>query len=385
MPRLWPRRCAALDKRFDVGIIRSAHRVNNAPVIAAKQESTLLASIQTLRALAAWLVVGHHYCSTFSVAKPNWVQAAFINHGAKGVDIFFVISGLVMGLSASAPDITPRVFAAKRLARIVPAYWFYTVLIALMITQAPTIMVGWSYSHELLVRSLFFLQPGIGRYPILTVGWTLNFEMVFYVIVAAALFARGPRRWLWITCGVVVLQLLLVPLGLVHPGYSDSLLYEFLMGIVAAHLWRAGALRGPSWLFAGLAILAIVCLALPHADSHAPVRGLEWGAPAFLLVCAFLGLEPYFKRATLFVHLGDHSYSVYLIHTTILSVASYIHRAHRGHIVLISACSFAAIALLGAASYRFLERPAARLMLRLLLPRRPPHRAQSAVAADTTA
>lgn len=357
-------------------------------MIAAKQESTLLASIQTLRALAAWLVVGVHYCTTFSVAKPNWVQTAFIDHGSKGVDIFFVISGLVMGLSASAPDITPRMFAAKRLARIVPAYWFYTVLIALMITQAPTIMLNWGYSHELFVKSLLFLPAphptGIGLFPIITVGWTLNFEMVFYVIVAAALFARGPQRWLWIACGIVVLQLLLVPLGLVNPCYRDSVLYEFLMGIVAANLWRAGALRGPSWLFAGLAILAIVCLALSHAVSYSPVRGLEWGAPAFLLVCAFLGLERYFKRATLFIHLGDHSYSVYLIHTTVLSVASYIHHAHRGHIVLISVCSFATIALLGAASYRFLERPAARLLVRLLSPRRPTDRSLSAAPARSS-
>src|SRR6185295_9740401 len=102
-------------------------------VTAAKHESNLLGSIQTLRALAAWLVVGTHFCSTLSSAKPNWIQMAFIDHGSKGVDIFFVISGLVMGLSASAPDLTPRVFAVKRLARIVPAYWFYTVVVALMI------------------------------------------------------------------------------------------------------------------------------------------------------------------------------------------------------------------------------------------------------------
>jgi len=235
------------------------------------------------------------------------------------------------------------------------------------------VMWNWNYSHELLIKSLLFLparNPTGGLFPVNTVGWTLNFEMVFYVIVAASLFARGPQRWLWITSGIVLLQLLLVPLGLVNPCYRDPLLYEFLMGIAAAHLWRAGALRGPSWVFAGLAILAIVCLACARAFSYSPLRGLEWGAPAFLLVCACLGLERYFKRATLLIHLGDHSYSVYLIHTSVLSVASYIHRGHRGHIVLISVCALSAIALIGAGSYHFLERPAARLLTRLLLPRR---------------
>ena len=343
---------------------------------AVKQESTILASIQTLRAIAAWLVVGLHYCTTFSVAKPNWIQTAFLDHGPKGVDIFFVISGFVMGLSASAPDITPRVFAAKRLARIVPAYWFYTVVVALMVTLAPTMMVNWGYSDESLVKSLLFVPSayptGLGWFPLLTVGWTLNFEMVFYLIVAVALFAGGPRRWLWIASGIFVWQLLLAPLGLVNAIYHDSIVDEFLLGIAVALLWQAGALRGPSWRFVVLAIVAIVCMVVSDAPSYSPVRGIAWGAPAFLLVCAFLGLEPYFKRATLLVHLGDHSYSVYLIHTIVITVAYDIHRAHRGHFMLITVCTLVAIALLGAASYRFVERPAARMVLRLLVGWRKP-------------
>src|SRR5262249_22521759 len=110
------------------------------------------------------MVVGSHYCIRFSPAKPNWLQAAFINHGHEGVDIFFVISGLVMGLTASGA-IPPREFAARRLARIVPAYWFYTLVAALMIMQAPAVMEGWGYSDELLVKSLLFVpapNPAVG-------------------------------------------------------------------------------------------------------------------------------------------------------------------------------------------------------------------------------
>lgn len=331
---------------------------------------TVLASVQVLRAVAAWMVVGVHYCGAFPVDHPGWIRTVLTDHGSKGVDIFFVISGLVMGLSASDPELTPREFAVKRIARIVPAYWFYTFVVALLITQVPAWMPRWIYSDELLARSLLFLPPGGGGFPVLTVGWTLEMEMVFYLIVAASLFVRGPQRWLWIAAGIVGWQLLLVPIGLVYAGYHDSMFYEFLMGIVAAHLWRAGALSGPSWRFVVLAVVGVACLALVDEASPPLLRGLDRGAPAFLIMCACLGLEPYFRRAGLLVRMGDHSYSVYLIHTWVLALAYQVHITYKGHGVLVSWCALAAIALLGAASYHLLERPAARLLTRWLLPHR---------------
>src|SRR5262249_3118520 len=178
----------------------------------------------------------------------------------EGVDIFFVISGFVMALTAGTARVTPRQFAARRLARIVPAYWLYTVVCALMITQMPSVMAGWGYSDELLVKSLAFVpaaNPIVGGYfPVLTVGWTLNFEMVFYLVVALSLFAQTSQRWLWIAGAIVALQLA-AGLGLVNPSYHDSVMLEFLMGLVAAHLWRSGMLRGPAWRFVVLAVIGM--------------------------------------------------------------------------------------------------------------------------------
>jgi len=332
----------------------------------------VLASIQALRAVAAWSVVLHHYCLIFAVDNPSWWRRGFLDHGAAGVDVFFVVSGLVMGLSTSDSAITPRGFMAKRLGRIVPAYWLYTLVVALLITRVPDMMVNQGYSPEFLVSSLLFVPAqnpsGVGLVPINTVGWSLNVEMAFYVIVAASLFAQRTQRWLWIASGVVLLQKLLSPLGIVSSLYGDPVLYEFLMGLAAAHLWQSGALRGRGWVFGCLALFAIVCLLRPPVPSGL-VRAVDYGVPAFLLVCAFLGLERYFARASIFAHLGNHSYSVYLIHPTILYAGWYIHRSARGHGVFISWCCLAVIALLGAASYRLLERPAGRVLTRWLMPR----------------
>jgi len=133
-----------------------------------------LSSIQALRAFAAWTVVLHHYCLIFRVDHPSMWRRLFIDHGASGVDVFFVVSGLVMGLSACDPEMTPRRFAIKRIARIVPAYWVVTLVVAVLIVCAPAVMVDQGYSPELLVKSLLFVPAqnpdGLGFLPVNTVA-----------------------------------------------------------------------------------------------------------------------------------------------------------------------------------------------------------------------
>jgi peptidoglycan/LPS O-acetylase OafA/YrhL len=332
----------------------------------------VLSSIQALRALAAWCVVLHHYYLIFPMQQPGAWRRVVLEHGSAGVDVFFVVSGFVMGLSANDPTITWRGFLAKRIGRLVPAYWLVTLVVALLIVYVPQMMTGQGYSHELLVKSLLFVPAqnpgGSGLVPINTVGWSLNTEVMFYVIVAASLVAPRPQRWVWIAAGLVLVQRLLCPLGLISDFYRDPILYEFLLGIAAAHLWRSGALRGRPWVFAGLAVFAIVCLTRPPLP-WGLIRLVDYGLPAFLLVCAFLGLERTFERARFLVHLGNHSYSVYLIHPTILYAGMYLHRTHGWRVPMISVACFTAIALIGALSYRLVERPAGRLVTRALMPR----------------
>jgi peptidoglycan/LPS O-acetylase OafA/YrhL len=233
-------------------------------------------------------------------------------------------------------------------------------------------MLKQGVSPEFLIQSLLFVPAeNPGNYhnvlPVITVGWTLNLEMMFYLIVGASLFIKLPQRWLAIVTAMAVLQLLLAPLEIVNVFYSTPLLYEFLMGIAAAHLWKAGVLRGPSWLFAGLAVLALALLlrASPNSATHV----IDCGVPAFLLVCAFVGCERHFQHAGLLKRLGDHSYSVYLVHPTIFYIGWYVYQQTKIRHGLLSIACLAAIALIGAASYHLVERPAGRWLTRLLGPR----------------
>ncbi|RBH42304.1 acyltransferase, partial [Pseudomonas sp. MWU13-2860] len=97
----------------------------------------MLISVQALRALAAWTVVCHHFMQIFFDFKARGpVGQFFIDKGAVGVDIFFVISGLVIFLSTEGKALPPARFLLYRLFRIVPAYWLYTLLMALLVVFA---------------------------------------------------------------------------------------------------------------------------------------------------------------------------------------------------------------------------------------------------------
>ncbi|MBS7694559.1 hypothetical protein KIN08_13440, partial [Vibrio cholerae] len=98
------------------------------------------------------------------------------------------------------------------------AYWFYTLLLAVLVMAMPSMFpdVQLELSHVLL--SMLFIPAqnpaGYGVYPLLDVGWTLNFEMLFYCLFAAALLAREAYR-LW-----VVAVLLYVVCYVVSPFFD---------------------------------------------------------------------------------------------------------------------------------------------------------------------
>ncbi len=94
----------------------------------------MLYSLQALRAFAAWVVVCHHFMQIFfDFHATGPVGQLLTDRGAVGVDIFFVISGLVIYLSTCDKPVEPRQFLLNRVLRIVPAYWFYTALMALLL------------------------------------------------------------------------------------------------------------------------------------------------------------------------------------------------------------------------------------------------------------
>lgn len=214
-----------------------------------------IGNIQVLRGVAALSVVMFHAQQELTFRHlPLPLPDLFV--GAAGVDVFFAVSGFII-LYASAPLFgrTTAVvsFARRRAARIVPLYW-----LALAICATYTVAYDLpphdrhAIERSLATSMLFF--PAHGNAPLLTTGWTLNFEMLFYTLFAFAL-PFGRRR------AVAVLSAVLVAYGLAGvfdclpewgSALSGSILFEFVMGLWMAEA-RLSGVRLPGW---GAVVLA---------------------------------------------------------------------------------------------------------------------------------
>lgn len=290
----------------------------------------MLISVQALRALAAWVVVGHHFVQVFFNFEVDTPLAyLFADKGGIGVDVFFVISGLVIFLATADKNLTPWRFMLMRVARIAPAYWFYTLLMAVLLVTMPSLFPETHVVPSHVLLSLLFIPAqnpgGFGIYPLVDVGWTLNFEMLFYLLFAFALLVRGAYR-LWGVAALLYLVCYVITpaLNLADGFYHNDIVLEFLMGVVIGLLYRRGVCRVRPWL----PLLGIVaaCAAVYHGVNLP--RALEWGVPSAILVISFVALEPYFHGSHWLKLLGDCSYSVYLLHTMVLSAGRWVAERH---------------------------------------------------------
>jgi exopolysaccharide production protein ExoZ len=187
------------------------------PVPAAGHARVKLIQLQILRALAASLVVIDHSLvvlrdSGFDCAR--FLPAGFLL-GHSGVAAFFVLSGLIMVRQSAAlfgERSGPLRFAYRRITRIVPLYWLVTLVFAATLwrNEAP-------HPHRQLLFSLFFIPnyfAGFTRlFPVFQLGWTLNYEMFFYLLFFLALYQprrRGISLLLAVLAGLVLL-------GWLHP------------------------------------------------------------------------------------------------------------------------------------------------------------------------
>lgn len=279
----------------------------------------MLISVQALRAFAAWVVVCHHFMQIFFDFKAGGpIGEFFVSKGAVGVDIFFVISGLVIFLSTQNRDLPVGRFLMHRLIRIVPAYWVYTAAMGLLLLVAapflPHQVIGW----QNFLLSLIFIPSenpgGYGLYPTLNVGWTLNYEMLFYLLFSTVLLFEHRHRPVIITGALFVVTEILARTGLISRFYGNDIVYEFLLGIGIGLIYRRGWVKQGLWLpLAGIA-LGVVTIYLLDNDR----RLLNWGLPSALIVVSCISLEPYFRGSRLLKVLGDCSYSVYLLHVLVL-------------------------------------------------------------------
>ena len=349
-----------------------------------------LHGLQALRGVAALLVVLFHAAQIWRGHAGVQGFAGPWDQGWAGVDLFFVISGFVMVWIGAdiAPDARAAArFAWRRATRIYPLWWVFCGLMALYFLlsygqpAAPDV-VGEDGALDYLAAS-FALWPQPAT-PVLGVGWTLSFELVFYAVFAGLLLlpkaVRVPTILLW---GAAVVGSWAVlpasgdlpgsPLGvLVHP-----LSAEFAIGAAAAALlrWRV---PGYAWASAALVIGAtmfVVVMLQSGVDTGDPgfqrARVVAYGLSGGLILLGTVALEragklsvPRWLRG-----LGDISYSLYLAHILVLlalrrvlAVPGWLDEAGWGSFAGFAVLGVAASVAVAALSYQVLERPMLRMM-----------------------
>jgi exopolysaccharide production protein ExoZ len=320
-----------------------------------------LDTVQALRAVAALCVIGMHIPA--------------LERGAFGVDLFFVISGFIVCHVAAAD---PGQFIVKRVFRVVPLYWLCTIALFGLALAVPQLMGATRGDAAELLKSLLFVpfvKSNGNIHPLLYLGWTLNYEMLFYGLFALAL-VLAPRR---AHALAVAALLALFIIGRVVPFdnvplrfWTAPIIIEFVFGIAAYHVWRSGVLaRLPAWTAVLIAVCAWLLMASLRADDT--MRPWLWGLPATVVFLATLSLERRWAVPALWLLIGNASYSLYLTH-------AYVIQALQKKVMPLDTFAPAKVALmlvavalccaLAVACFRLIERPSNLWLRRGLLPPR---------------
>lgn len=314
----------------------------------------MINNIQMLRAFAALSVVLYHVIGT-SVSYGQGVSllAPLAGWGQNGVDVFFVISGFVMVYTQAVNPKPAAVFVKSRVVRLVPLYWFFSLCLLLLCLLAPSIFrelrptLAHVASSFLMITRLITAE----KYPLVYVGWTLEYEMLFYILFGLGLLLKKPP----LSFAIVVVTLLL----LVTTGLADAIIAEFAFGMSCAKVYLANKGRAPGWAAVGVGTLLMAASIVVHTDLH---RAIVWGVPSFLIVLGSLYV-PQIGNGLL-VYLGGASYSIYLVQVFAVAGFYKLSSARLTFVPpdLLAIVAVAFTAALGCATYELVEKPLGRIL-----------------------
>jgi exopolysaccharide production protein ExoZ len=342
----------------------------------------MIVNLHYLRGIAALMVVYHHLsiqtARTFSGFELPWAPI-----GAIGVDIFFIISGFIMWVTTQPAGQDQADFFFKRVVRVVPLYWAVISVVVLAMIVVPEALFTARMDLAHVVGSYLFVpmwHPAVPDriWPVLIPGWTLNYEMAFYLLLGSLLWL--PRRaQFWATLGTLAALAsagaLFAPQSAIMRFYTSPLLLEFAFGLVLGWIYLRG-IRLPSSAAIACILVALAALLFQEGEPGA-TRAFFWGLPAVLIVAALVSLDTGKRASTgniLFL-LGSASYALYLTHVITLPLVA------KGWTVLgagggtpaiasFTALGIAACVGVGIATHLAFEQPVSRLLYRLRARRR---------------
>ncbi len=322
----------------------------------------MLNNLQTLRAFAALNVVLFHIIEIgsehgFAVSSLEFLRG----WGANGVDIFFVLSGFIMVYISELRPRSPLSFLQNRAIRVVPMYWILTLTGVALILLAGDFRGEPVSAEPILASVLFMTRWTTMDFPILYVGWTLEWELLFYLIFGMCLLFKN--KIVQFTLPLIILA------ALVMFGGQNSIILEFGFGMIIAKLSKLQSVRDSAGL---MALTGVFMLATSIWVKSTLPQFIIWGLPSAMLVLGLATTRQW--KFPLGEHLGNASYSIYLIQVFTIPV---FYRAaekiapNMSTLWLAMACLILT-ALAGSLFHLAVEKPVGKLLMGKIRPARQP-------------
>jgi exopolysaccharide production protein ExoZ len=345
----------------------------NASLEQASTTGARIQNIQALRGIAALLVVSSHMLRIEGkYAQFDYLLPDFLMIGNSGVDLFFVISGFVMVFVTRGTfqhNEPVNRFLYCRFTRIYPLYWFYSTLILCAYIVQPT-LVNSSQGNRVNIIASYLLIPQ-DLLPLVNVGWTLIYEIYFYIAFALLLLLPKTKFLFglifWGTCIVAANIYFGESNNAFLHVYRHPLTLEFIAGCLIAELYFNRPLFGNA---KAVTLLAIVMWILTYyafreiTGKTAPtgwIRIMVFGVPALITLYGALLFESKHQMVMprWLCRIGDASYSIYLSHVIVLTILGRIWisfaKAGGADNVLAIIVMTAAVLAAGFLSYRLIE------------------------------
>lgn len=333
-------------------------------------QGSVLINIQVLRGLAALLVVFVHLQDLVRLGGAS--QGVF-SWGNSGVDVFFVISGLIMVQATARRPVGPALFMRQRLARVVPLYWLVTLGVFGLVWLWPGLFSSTDADPIKLAKSLAFIpyeRPDGELHPLVFLGWTLNYEMAFYLLFSVGLLAGRARLVVpLVVMGLAVLAgLIFAPTTPLTRFYTAPVILEFAGGmLLGSGLGRLPQGRRAALAAAVAGSFALILMLAAPALWPSIDRAVAAGLPALVIVAAGLVLEGsgYVATWPLARRIGDASYSIYLTHffitAAVTKLAAKLGMTGLPELAGLMLAAFGLVILAGLAVHRWIEIPLTRL------------------------
>ncbi|MGG5194217.1 acyltransferase family protein [Citrobacter sp. S5] len=301
-------------------------------------------SIQILRGIAALFVVCFHFrYAVNDIYAQKDIGNRLFEFGSFGVDLFFIISGFIMAMSARKNENLSEFFI-KRFFRIYPLYFVVLTLYILLSFN--------EYSFPQIIKSYLLVpidykseMPYYG-YSIMAIAWTLTYEFWFYFIFGISKKLSYKNKFIIssVILSAPVIFVNGINIDAFHANYvlnwgvfnniqfiTNPVVYNFILGILSFNI--CVFVSKHKELLRPVLSLVLPLLLLYGVIGVVSIRGMghginQWGWYCFIIVTSIVISEMYFKDIyanSKMVYLGEISFSIYLIHPLLFILVNSYH------------------------------------------------------------